>query len=378
MDRRNFLKLSTAAGALIAAPQSDAGAGRIHRLHDRPRRILFLGGTNFVGPAIIDVALMRGHEVTIFNRGQTNPWLFSYLERLEGNRFPDRDDGLSALEGDREWDIVIDTWQGNPLLVRKTAELLRNRVKEYFYISSIAVYQDLNYRKPSFDESAALPEAEMPSSTDQELRYPVRKQLGEEVVLETFGHRSAIFRAYGIQGSKPSGEINSINYWPIRMLEGGEVLAPGDGKDYTQWTDVRDLADFVVHTLEHRIRGIYNVGTGATFRDYLDELAELSTTPVRLTWVPSPFLAEAELSPFSEIPGWIPRDGWGPGFFYASTERALDAGLRPRSVSETFRQMIDAYRLHHQDHDLRDPEDAPEIAVREREILEIWHAEGRD
>lgn len=370
MKRRDFLKATSAAGALAVAPSSLAGAGPIHAPHHRPLKILFLGGTDFVGPAIIDVAVARGHDVTLFNRGQTNPWLFTWLERLKGNRFPDRNEGLAALRGDRTWDIVIDTWQGNPLLVKKTAELLRDRVGAYFYISSIAVYQDLNYRKASFDETAELPPARMPDSPDAEQSYPVRKQLGEAAALDVFGDRAAIFRAYGIQGVDATGKLSGINYWPVRVIvEGGRVLAPGDGDDFTQWTDVRDLADFVVHALENRIRGIYNVSTGTTFRNFLEGLARLAPHEVRFQWAPVEFLADRGVEEFTDIPGFVWRKSWGPGFFYASTERALEAGLRPRTIRQTFGPMIDAYRLHHADHDLRDPESGPEIGVRESELL---------
>lgn len=330
-----------------------------------------LGGTDFVGPAVVNVAVARGHDVTLFNRGETNPELFTWLEQLRGDRNPETETGLSALKGDRSWDLVIDTWQGTPLAVAASADLLEDRVGAYFYVSSIAVYQDPNYRKPSFDESAELPEAAMPEQWDQELPYPVRKQLGEQVVIDRFGDRFATFRAYGIQGTDGRGRLPGFNYWPLRIAtEGGVVLAPGDGKDYTAWTDVRDLADFIVHCAENRIRGAYNVGAGATLEQYLNELTDLSPQEVELRWAPVPFLREHDLGEFVDVPGWIWRESWGPGFYRASMDRALAAGLRPRTVRQMIGPLIDAYRLHHGDHELRDPENAPAIAVREAELLE--------
>lgn len=375
MNRRELLSLGAVAGGLVAAPRTLAGAGPIHRRHDRPLEILFLGGTGFVGPAVIDVAVSRGHQVTLFNRGETNPWLYTWLERLRGDRVASGGD-LSALQGDRKWDVVIDTWQGSPLAVRDTAELLSDRVNAYFYISSIAVYQDPNYRKEKFDETAQLPPAEMPESLEVQLRYPVRKQLGEEIVRDLYGHEFGIFRAYGIQGTEATGRLSSINYWPVRIIaETGPVLSPGDGKDFTAWTDVRDLADFVVHCAENRIRGVYNVGTGMSFEQYLVELARLAPHEVDLRWAPAEFLEEQEVEEFVDVPGWVWRGSSGPGFFRASFERALDAGLRPRTVRQTFGPMIDAYRLHHTDHDIRDPKLSAEIGAREGELLrklESW------
>lgn len=311
MRRRDFLAASLAAGGGFLLPRdARAGAGGIHRKATRSLRILFLGGTNFVGPAIVDLALERGHEVTLFNRGITNPWLYTYLERLVGNRYPDRDPGLAPLQGDRRWDAVIDTWQESPVAVDLTAKLLRNRVEAYVYVSSIAVYQGPNYRKESFDESAELPPAEMPDSFDVELRYPVRKQLGEEAVIHAFPGRHAIFRAYGMPGIDARGLLDPVElakpaYWPMRLRRGGEILAPGDGADFTQWTDIRDLAEFTLHVLENGLYGTYNVSRGARFEELLAELAELSPATPELTWVPARFLFEQGMRSFVDIPGWI-------------------------------------------------------------------------
>ncbi|MDX1624123.1 MAG: NAD-dependent epimerase/dehydratase family protein [Gemmatimonadota bacterium] len=355
-----------------------AGAGKIHREAADSIRILFLGGTNFVGPAIVDVALERGHEVTLFNRGVTNPWLYTYLERLVGNRYPERGAGLDALRGDRRWDAVIDTWQGSPLAVERTAELLRDRVDAYVYISSIAVYQGVNYCKASFDESAPLPVAEMPDSFDVELPYPVRKQLGEAAVTEALPDRHGILRAYSIIGTDARGELAGVPYWPIRLYRGGDVLAPGDGEDATQWTDVRDLAEFTVHAIETDLCGTYNVSRGRTpFREFLEGLARLSPEPVRLHWVPAEFLLDQGLRSFTDVPLWVWRGEVEKGFFYASAERARNAGLHPRSVAQTFGPVLDAYLLHRGANRTAPLPDAV-IARREEEILTAWrvHREG--
>lgn len=374
MRRRDFLAASlAAAGGLLLPGGARAGAGGIHPTAARPLRILFLGGTNFVGPAIVDVALERGHEVTLFNRGITNPWLYTHLERLVGNRDPDRGPGLDPLRGDRRWDAVVDTWQDSPVAVDLTAKLLHDRVYAYAYISSIAVYQGPNYRKKSFDEDAEVPASEMPSSVDVELHYPVRKQLGEEAVARQFPDRHATLRAYGIVGTDAQGLVAGGPYWPMRVRQGGEILAPGDGRDFTQWTDVRDLADFTLHAIENRVYGTYNVSRGATFAELLAELAELSPRGGELTWVPAEFLFERKVESFTHVPGWVWRHEMEGGFYHASTERARAAGLRPRSIRATYGVVIDAFlREHGQGFDFTDREHGVEIARREKELLEAW------
>lgn len=373
MRRRDFLATTLAGtGGLLFARQARAGAGPIHRKASRPLRILFLGGTNFVGPAIIDVALERGHEVTLFNRGTTNSWLYTWLERLVGNRYPDRAPGLKALDGNRRWDVVIDTWQDSPVAVDLTAKLLRDRVDSYFYISSIAVYQGLNYRKSSFDESAPLPPAEMPDSIDAQLPYQRRKQLGENAVARAFPGRHGILRAYGIVGTDARGRfIDPPPYWPARLYRGGEILAPGDGLDHTQWTDVRDLAEFTLHAIETELHETYNVSVGATtFENFLRGLGELSPESAGLTWVPAEFLFERGIRSFVDVPLWVWREETEKGFFYASTKKARAAGLHPRSIAETFGPVIDTFLRDHPDFDFT--AHGPAIARQEKELLAAW------
>src|ERR1051325_4740007 len=97
--------------------------------------ILVLGGTLFLGRHIVEAALERGHEVTLFNRGRRNPELFPDLEKLQG----DRDGGLDALRG-RSWDAAIDTCGYVPRIVKASADLLANAGGHYTFISSISVY----------------------------------------------------------------------------------------------------------------------------------------------------------------------------------------------------------------------------------------------
>src|SRR5690349_11023823 len=102
-------------------------------------RLLVLGGTEFLGRHTVDAALQAGHEVTIFTRGLTNPEVFPEAEHLLG----DRDGDLAALRG-RSWDGVVDTSGYVPRVVRQSAELLREAVARYVFVSSISVYADFD------------------------------------------------------------------------------------------------------------------------------------------------------------------------------------------------------------------------------------------
>ena len=179
-------------------------------------RLLVLGGTKFLGRAIVEEALARGHEVTTFTRGETNPELFPEAERLRG----DRDGDLSALEG-RTWDAVIDTSGYVPRIVRASAEALRNS-GFYVFVSSISVYAEL---PPGYDESSPVEQLEDPETEDVRAHYGALKAACERVVDDVFGERAANLRFGLIVG--PHDPTDRFTYWADRVARGGEVLAPG-------------------------------------------------------------------------------------------------------------------------------------------------------
>src|SRR4051812_46918651 len=206
-------------------------------------RILLLGGTSFLGRHLIDEALARGHEVTLFNRGQTNPGLYPQVEELRGERGGD----LAALQG-RRWDRVLDTSGYLPADVRRSAGLLAGAADHYAFISSISVYADT--ATAGQDESA--PVAQLPECADEGAlggeTYGALKALCEQAVQEAFGERALVVRPGLIVG--PHDGTNRFGYWVHRIGEGGEVLAPNPPAQNTQFIDARDLAAFVLDLAE--------------------------------------------------------------------------------------------------------------------------------
>src|SRR3954453_8396586 len=122
--------------------------------------LLILGGTKFLGRHLVDAALSRGHTLTLFNRGKTDPTVHANIETLLGDRDPRIGDGLSSLR-DRRWDAVVDTSGYVPRIVRASAELLANNVQQYVFISSRSVYRDMG--TPNIDESGAVGTLDDPS-----------------------------------------------------------------------------------------------------------------------------------------------------------------------------------------------------------------------
>src|SRR5262245_4860679 len=217
-------------------------------------KILILGGTKFLGRHLVDSALAGGHEVTLFNRGKTNPNLFPQIETILGDREHDLD---KLAQAGREWDTVIDVAGYVPRIVRLSAIGLREAesVKRYIFISSLSVFAD--FRKIGIDESYPL--AKMPEETNDEnspKTYGARKALCEQIVQEIYGDHALIVRPGLIVG--PHDPTDRFTYWPFRVARGGDVLAPQKPEAKTQIIDVRDLADFIIQLIEENTSGVYN------------------------------------------------------------------------------------------------------------------------
>ena len=300
-------------------------------------RLLVLGGTKFLGRAAVETGLERGHEVTLFNRGETNPELFPEAEKLRG----DRDGDLSALEG-REWDAVLDPSGFVPRLVRASAEALQGSVGKYVFVSSISVYDELG--EPGFDETARTVTLEDPTTEDyltmgRVNTYGGLKVLCEEVVREAFPDEHALVRPGLIVGPHdPSGRFT---YWPLRLAGGGDVLAPGEPARLVQLVDVRDLADWMIELAEQRTTGTFNA-TGPdrplTMGELIETCNDAGGADARPIWVDEAFLLEQEVGAWMELPLWVSEaDTW---FLQADVSRAVDAGLRFRPLEETARDTL--------------------------------------
>lgn len=287
-------------------------------------RLLVLGGTKFLGRAAVDSALERGHEVTLFNRGETNPELFPEAEKLRG----DRDGDLSALEG-REWDAVIDPSGFVPRVVRASAELLRGSVGHYVFVSSISVYRE-PYR-PNFDETAAVFEVE-PATESVDEEYAELKAACERVFAEVLPEAHASVRAGLLVG--PHDPTGRFTYWPLRVAAGGNVLAPGPPERRVQFIDARDLGAWLVQLAEERTAGTFNaVQPAAPFGDLLETCREVSGSAARFVWADEEFLVEEGVGQWMELPLWLAGDD--APFLQAEVARAVAAGLTFRQIEET-------------------------------------------
>jgi 2'-hydroxyisoflavone reductase len=344
-------------------------------------KLLILGGTRFLGRHLVEAALARGHEVTLFNRGRLNPELFPEIEKLRG----DRDGGLDALRG-RRWDAAVDTSGHLPRVVRDSARLLSDSVEHYTFVSSISAYRDTDV--PGVDESypvAAITDErlrEAESFTQAELitapffgeMYGALKALCERAAEESMPGRVVNVRAGLVAG--PHDYSDRFTYWPRRVSEGGDVLAPGDPERQVQFIDARDLAAWILDMAERRRAGTYTA-TGPdyelTMGSFLDECRSATGGGALFVWVEERFLLDSGLTPWMEVPLWTTPDGGNRYFLNLNVEKAVAAGLSFRPVAESARDTLGW--------DLTRPPDTERRAglarEREHEVLAAWHSRGR-
>ncbi len=338
--RRDFLRTTGLVGAGLAlggtacAP-ADEGAGAADAA-PAPKRILILGGTGFIGPHMVRYAMERGHQVSTFTRGRRDAELPEGVEQLIG----DRNDDHSALEG-RTWDVVLDNNTQDYRWVQTSTELLADAADHYVFVSSISAYAlegfgwdnaDRILREPAVDEDH--PRVPRPEGWEfgDDAPYGLMKTLGEDIVHEAFPGRATVVRPGLIVG--PGDTTDRFTYWPVRLDEGGEVLAPGNPEHAIQIIDQRDLTEWIVRLAENGTTGDFNA-TGPADRlamgSFLDQVGEAARNSYELTWVSEDFLESQGVAPWSDLPAWIPGDP----LMFVNVDDAVAAGLTFRPLSQT-------------------------------------------
>jgi 2'-hydroxyisoflavone reductase len=332
-------------------------------------RLLVLGGSSFVGRAVVEDGLRRGWAVTTFNRGQA-PWADPSVERVLGDRL--RPGDLDQLRP-REWDFVADTWSGAPRAARDSAAVLADRAERYLYVSSESVYAP----PPPIDgdESARTVDA---SPDDGDGDYAKMKCGAELGVTAAFGDRALLARAGTILG--PHEDIGRLTWWLLRMDRGGEVLAPGPPDLPLQYIDARDLARWLLDAACDGLAGPFNVVSRsghATMGALLEACHSVTESSAVLTWADPGFVQDAGIEPWSELPVWLPPDHEYRGMHVSNVERAHHAGLRCRPLDETVRDTWEWLVSIGRNAPLRPDRDRPGLDPdKERAALAAWHASG--
>ncbi|MFC8515762.1 NAD-dependent epimerase/dehydratase family protein [Streptomyces sp. NPDC057257] len=292
-------------------------------------RLLVLGGTEFAGRAVVEAALGRGWDVTVFNRGRQAP--VAGVRSLVGDRTAPG--GLDAL-ADGEWDAVVDTWRLAPRAVRDAARLLRGRAGRYVYVSSCSVYA---WAPPAgYTEDADVVEGA--DADAEQTDYARDKRGGELAAVDAFGEdRTVLVRAGLILG--PHENVGRLPWWLGRIAKGGPVLAPGPRELPLQYVDVRDLASWILGAVEQGLSGPFTLVSEqghATMGELLDACVAVTGSDAELRWTEPRVILDAGIEPWTQLPVWVPPGtDMHDALHSADVSRAVGAGLVCRPVEET-------------------------------------------
>jgi 2'-hydroxyisoflavone reductase len=342
--------------------------------------LLVLGGTGLTGPFQVRYALARGHKVTVFNRGRHNNRLPAGVTELIGDRNLHQ---MEQLKG-KEWDAVIDNPTSLPFWVKDVGEVLKGRMRQYVFVSTISVY-DTKGQKTLEESSPLLPYTKgdplavslQDLMKDVEGLYGPMKVASEREAAKWFDDRLTIIRPTLIAG--PGDDSFRFTYWPYRIAKGGEILAPGDGLDHVQIIDARDLAEWTIRVVENGTTGTFNAAGPASPMTMAEQLYGIrgafdGTRELSFTWIPADFLAAQKVTPWGDMPTWIPRTDPDYAGANASNARARSAGLTVRPLSVTAVDSLDWFNAAPTDARERMLKFAGLSPERERGVLAAWHA----
>ncbi len=384
-SRRNFVQLSILAGSAVGlglAKRAKAGTADVGTA-SKKLKILVLGGTGLIGPPMVGYAMARGHEVTLFNRGKTNSHLFPELEKLKG----DRTDDLSSIEAEvkagRRWDAVVDNTASLPRWVTASAGLLAESADYYLYTSSISAYAD--HSTPGADETepvgqiSAEDEAKVLTNKDitADNYGPLKARCEAEARKAFTDERTCVVRPGLIVG--PGDYSDRFTYWPVRIFEGGEVMAPGNPTDPVQFIDCRDLGEWYIRLVENGTLGIFN-GVGPrsqmSIAGMLYGIRATVDNEISFTWVDVDFLEEHEVQPWMHMTVWVPPVGEYAGFSTSNIDRAIEAGLTFRPLADTTVATVDYWNSLSEERRAKPKAGCPPEL--EQKVLAAWHKKEKE
>lgn len=324
-------------------------------------KLLILGGTVFLGRHLVEQAMSAGHEVTLFNRGQTNPDLYEgEVEKITG----DRTTGLSQLAG-RRFDVCVDPSGYLPGQLEIAGSALKDIVDRYVFISSISVYATYTEHLDESGQLHQLPE-DVDKTTYEQKYYGAFKVLCEQAIEKAMPGRVLHVRSGLIVG--PYDPTNRFTYWPVRVAKGGQMLAPS-GPDFpVQMIHGADQARWILQMVQSDQMGVFNLTSDNgtyTLGEIIETARSLTGSDAEPVWVPSEFLLEKEVSPWMGLPLWLPDDLLDMS--RVSARKAVESGLKLMPLKDIIQTTLDWFR----DEPERDwPAGLP--VDQERELILAW------
>ena len=287
-------------------------------------KVLFVGGTSFVGRHAVEAAVAAGHDVTVFHRGRTNDDLLAgSISHRHGDRnIPD----YSSLDDNTTWDAAVDVSAYVPRHVDQLADAVAGRTGHYVHISSISAYDE-----SAIDTSEDSPlNADLVEPTEEVTgeTYGQLKAMCERAGRERFGeNRTSVIRPTYVAG--PHDSTDRFTYWARRMGRGGDVAIVGSGAPL-QIVDARDLGQFIVRCAESQAAGAFDaVGPWAPIEEFL---ATITPDGVDATFID---VGGAALEAAGVQLPLLSGDSEPSAFLTRPGDRARAAGLTTRPLAET-------------------------------------------
>lgn len=251
-------------------------------------KVLFIGGTGTISYNCSKLAIEKGFEVSLLNRGKS-----SLREPLTGAELIYADiresDSVRLALGDKRFDVVVEFLAFNPEHIEVDLDLFRGRTNQYIFISSASAYQ--------------TPPETLPVTEDTPLDNPVWQYSRDKAACEV-----RLLQAYREEGFpitivRPShtydeGYIPVTGRWTLvdRMLQGKPVIVYGDGTSLWTMTHSSDFAKGFVGLLgkTETIGQAYHITSDEwqTWNQITTKLAEAVGVEPKIVHVPSDFIAQ--------------------------------------------------------------------------------------
>lgn len=317
-------------------------------------KILVIGGSRFLGKAFIEEAQKRGHEITVFNRGNNNSVLRD-VEILTG----DRNGNLEQLKG-RRWDAVLDTSGLVPYSVRNLTTLLKEQTEFYAFVSSISVYKDWIPKGIKEDYNVQSMPIEEADELTRDLSVSFLEYYGQfKMLSELEAEKNMPGRVLNIRAGQLIGEndyTDRLPYWVDRIARGGKVLVPGNPESSSvQFIDVKDLSIWMLKMMDGKKAGTFNVtGKPILLQELFHKCKELAASDAEFVWAKEEFLLRNNVAPWTEMPLWLPEktplsaeqeEPWA-GAFHINIDKALESGLTFRPLDVTLHEVLEWLKSH--------------------------------
>ncbi len=300
-------------------------------------KILILGGTNFIGRNLVDRLIqLDNFDITLFNRGKSNPNLYPTINELHG----DRNTSEINMIFKENWDYIIDLSCYFPGSLSHIVSHLDKPIKRYVFISTCSVYDNDLDKSILRDENSSTLNCTEKESTDTSVATYGNRKAECERILERSDLRYSIFRPALVYG--PFDSTDRFYYWLYQIKKGNQLLIPNQGNNLFSVTYVKDLVQAIIKSLQvDNHSDIYNVTThpDLSISKLIDITSQLLDKHPNLYFGDSDFLNQNQIAQWTDLPLWLDCDY----FTYNNTKILRDLKIEFTDFKDSVSDTINYY-----------------------------------